>query len=665
MKRRESGASEVIGAVLLVSLVVIGGAIAAAFVFGQPTPKEVPHVSFSASLNSSAEVLTLYHTGGDSLEWDQYRVIVDGVDKTPNITASQQEKPWSFEAPLEIEGIPGPVGAIVLTYRDSSGGETVLRKVGFSDQTPVTTVAPPGPWTISGYKWNVTSTGQPIGPLNGIPIRLTKTQGDFDFPVEGRVATTDGNGYYIFPDLPAHEAMYSLAEEPNRTVWKPYSPSTGNYTSIPLNHHQTSAVKNFSNERLPPPSIKISGHKYNVTWKGDRIGPLPGIVINLTLMSGDAPGFPAQGKTTTTNDTGYYEFEVPGWWDFEVPAVLPTYRLTEEVDRADWNPYNPLSGVIENVQPPATGQDFSNWKVVPNKKISGYKWGYYNTTGWLIGPVPNIQIDLTLTSGEIPDTMQAGQTNTTRTDPNGYYEFVVSGFPASYTLRETMNLSEWRPWTPSTGSYENVPPGATRDFGNMRIVPLPLGGSVMRLEKEEETGTNTSGYLVGGTYLQVDTKGGDHVTFGTTEFTFGNNEEVRFVLNGDQDRGRLTITKGPTELIEFSFNVTMQKQINGVWTNVTGASGMITDIRITNLNKNKSTTESTLTYRQPPYNSTTMLRLDGRPRITSPPDDGTPLEFDNLHIVHDNSEHEGNNIMFIWLEPGQNSLLVEGDYVFL
>ncbi len=662
MKSGEFGASEVIGAVLLVGLVVIGGAIAAAFVFGQPTPKEVPHVSFSASLNSSAEVLTLYHTGGDTLEWDQYRVIVDGVDKTPNITASQQDKPWSFEAPLAIEGIPGPVGAIVLTYRDSSGGETVLRKVGFSDQTPVTTVAPPGPWTISGYKWNVTSTGQPIGPLSGVQIRLTKTLGDVDFPVGGMVATTDDSGYYTF-SVPEHEATYSLAEEVNLTVWKPHSPSTGEYASIPLSHHQTSAVKNFSNERLPPPPMKISGHKYNVTWRGAMIGPLSGIVINLTLMSGDVPGFPAQGMTATTNDTGYYEFEVPGWWDFEVPAVIPTYRLTEEVDRALWNPYNPISGVIENVPSGATGQDFSNWKVVPNKKISGYKWGYYNTTGWLIGPVPNIQIDLTLTSGEIPDTMQNAQTNTTRTNTSGYYEFVVSGFPASYTLRETMNLSEWRPWTPSTGSFENVPPGATRDFGNMRIVPPPLGGSVMRLEKTEAIETNTSGYLVGGTYFQCDTKGGDHVTFGTTEFQLSG--DVRFILNGDQDRGRMTVTKGGTDLIEFSFNVTMQKKVNGVWTNVTGASGLITGISITNINKNGIVQDSTLTYRQPPHTSDTMLRLDGKPRITSPPDDGTPLEFKDLHIVHDNSEHEGNNIMFIWLEPGHNSLLVEGDYVFL
>ena len=65
-----------IGAVLLVSLVVIGGAVIAAFVFGQPTPKEVPHVSFGVSLDDPSDILTLHHTGGDTLQWDEYDVYV-------------------------------------------------------------------------------------------------------------------------------------------------------------------------------------------------------------------------------------------------------------------------------------------------------------------------------------------------------------------------------------------------------------------------------------------------------------------------------------------------------------------------------------------------------------------------------------------------------------
>ena len=82
IKRRESGASEVIGTVLLVSLVVIGGATVAAFAFGQPAPKEVPHVNFGVALNDQTDILTLHHTGGDSLRWGEYNVTVFYTDGT-------------------------------------------------------------------------------------------------------------------------------------------------------------------------------------------------------------------------------------------------------------------------------------------------------------------------------------------------------------------------------------------------------------------------------------------------------------------------------------------------------------------------------------------------------------------------------------------------------
>ena len=660
-RERETGASEVIGAVLLVSLVVIGGAVVAAFAFGQQTPKEVPHVMFGVSLDSENELLTLHHTGGETLHPGEYGVT--WYDTNGTLYYAPEENisvTWAPDGDLQISEVDKRVGDVVLSYKDGAGGETVLRRVPFEDFNPAPVAIPSGPWTISGYKRNVTSSGQLIGPLKDVTIRLTKTQGEIDFPADGMVDVTDDDGYFSF-SVPEHQATYRLAEEEiNPTLWKPYSPASGQYDSITLTHHQTSVVRNFSNERLPPPPWKISGHKWNVTWKGENPEPLEGITINLTLVSGDAPGFPPQGRTATTNEYGYYEFEVPGYWEFEVPATLPTYRLTEEIDRDIWRPYAPASGVREvtlSASPGATDEDFSNWKIPPNKKIYGYKTGY-SPTGWYLGPVEGIRIDLTHTSGEFPDA-QIGRTITNYTDENGYYEFVVSGFPAEYTVKETDLPEYWTPWDPESGSFENVPPGARRDFKNMRV---PMGGKVIRLEKTEQINTATEGYLVGGSYFQVDTTGKDHVTINGSTYKFKNNDEVRFVINGDQNRGRMTVTKGGTDLVEFSFNVTMQKRVGGNWVDVEGASGLISDISITNINKNGIVTESTLTYRHPSYESWTMLRLDGETVIPSVVDQ-TPFEFTNLHIVHDNSQHEGNNIMWIWLEPGNNSLLVEGDYV--
>ncbi len=156
--------------------------------------------------------------------------------------------------------------------------------------------------------------------------------------------------------------------------------------------------------------------------------------------------------------------------------------------------------------------------------------------------------------------------------------------------------------------------------------------------------------------------------FGTTQFTFSNNDQVRFVINGNQTEGRMTVTKGGTDLVEFTFNATVQKQVNGVWTTA-GASGLITDISITNINKNGDIAESTLTYRQPSYvSSNTMLRLDGAARDHGPPEppNATPFEFANLHIVHDNRYARGQqHHVDLARRRSNNSLLVEGDYVYL
>ena len=124
----------------------------------------------------------------------------------------------------------------------------------------------------------------------------------------------------------------------------------------------------------------------------------------------------------------------------------------------------------------------------------------------------------------------------------------------------------------------------------------------------------------------------------------------------------MTVTKGGTDLVQWTFDTTVQKKVNGVWTTL--GSGPVTDVSITNINKNGIINDSTFTYRMPSYvSNNTMLRLDGEPVITAPPEplNGTPLEFVDLHIVHDNRFHEGNNIMWIWLTPDNNSLLVEGD----
>ena len=113
---RDSGVSEVIGAVLLVGLVVIGGAVVASFVSGQATPREVPHLNFGVAVNSEDHLLTLRHTGGDTLLNGTYRILLDGVPVSPD-----HYRNWSVNEPLEIPGVTVFKGSVIVTYLDEIG----------------------------------------------------------------------------------------------------------------------------------------------------------------------------------------------------------------------------------------------------------------------------------------------------------------------------------------------------------------------------------------------------------------------------------------------------------------------------------------------------------------------------------------------------------------
>jgi len=483
VNRRESGISEVIGAVLLVGLVVIGGAVVATYVLSEPAPKTMPHLSFSVDHDNTTRVLTLYHTGGDTLPWGEYRIYVDGVDKTWSV---RENKTWSFNSQLDVLDISQTPGDVVLSYVGSGSGETVLRKVIYADRTQTGPTAtgvapsvtatptpiPPGtPWTISGHKWNVSyPSGQRLGPVENVTITLRVTQGN---PGITELTTkTDVNGYYVF-SVPQHEATYQISE----TLVAPWSAHS---------------------------SPTISGVKIRPS----------------------------------------------------------TYQYSDK--------------------------DFENW-IIPTPTVT---------------PTPT-------------------ETATPTPTP-------------TVTTTVTITVSATATPTPTQ-------------------TPLVGGGEVVHLVKQ----IGGQGKLIGGTYFQCETKNKDFAVIGGTKYTFKNGDKIRFTINGDQDRGRITIDK--LDLKEFSFNVILQvMDSDGNW-DVLG-TGMVTSVSVSNINKNHFSDESTLRYELVSGTPVqTSLDLNGKNVINGV--DNHPLTFSNMHIVHDNRYHEGNNVLDIHLDGNSDYVLAQCDYV--
>jgi FlaG/FlaF family flagellin (archaellin) len=121
----ESGVSEVIGAILLISLVVIAVSVIAVVLFSQQTPQKIPNVNIMAGTdNKVPPTLYLYHNGGDTLTAGDFNVLVDGVIKSYSISGGGNE--WSLGKNLVVPVSTVPKN-VVLVYNSSGTGSVVLR----------------------------------------------------------------------------------------------------------------------------------------------------------------------------------------------------------------------------------------------------------------------------------------------------------------------------------------------------------------------------------------------------------------------------------------------------------------------------------------------------------------------------------------------------------
>ncbi len=82
-RQNEEAVSPVIGVILMVAITVILAAVIAAFVFGMGTPQKAPQASITiASASTALGNITLNHAGGDAIDLNKVKAIVDGVNSS-------------------------------------------------------------------------------------------------------------------------------------------------------------------------------------------------------------------------------------------------------------------------------------------------------------------------------------------------------------------------------------------------------------------------------------------------------------------------------------------------------------------------------------------------------------------------------------------------------
>lgn len=140
MKLTSDAVSEVIGAILLISIVSVAIAIIAVALLSSPPPAEVPHASIVAVRNNTTQKVTMVHAGGDDLDREQLLVRLDNGNaqstiSNPDFTMiPSSDRYWSPGESIQINVVPGP-SQIQLIY--TGGGGNVL-----IDTITVQSVAP-------------------------------------------------------------------------------------------------------------------------------------------------------------------------------------------------------------------------------------------------------------------------------------------------------------------------------------------------------------------------------------------------------------------------------------------------------------------------------------------------------------------------------------------
>lgn len=181
----DRGASETIGAVMLISVVVLAVAIIGVVLTSQGTPEKLPAVS--AIISSSNGVISIYHDGGDSLTSRDLSILVDGKEEPFTKSGSSGPWTWSVGDTISYDMSPDTPRTVRVVYKP---GSYTIASANFAamGSAPVPTistsptVSTPAP-SVSGITPSVGTAGSTVSITNlaganfqnGATVRLTRS----------------------------------------------------------------------------------------------------------------------------------------------------------------------------------------------------------------------------------------------------------------------------------------------------------------------------------------------------------------------------------------------------------------------------------------------------------------------------------------------------------
>jgi len=193
MKCRDRAVSEIIGSILLISIVVTAVSIVGVVLWSQPAPGKIPALDAIISEDTGNKMIRLYHDGGDLLPVEDFKILVDGNDYTTSFKKAGVLgwSTWASGESLDYTYSGTTAPALVQIIYNRAGSSSILAVAHFTDfvssgrtnMTPSRTIT-----ATSGTGGTITPSGQvslPSGSSQSFTITKNSGYSITDVTVDG------------------------------------------------------------------------------------------------------------------------------------------------------------------------------------------------------------------------------------------------------------------------------------------------------------------------------------------------------------------------------------------------------------------------------------------------------------------------------------------------
>jgi PKD repeat protein len=184
----ERAVSELIGALILISVIIAALALVGVMVLSQPPPQKIP--ALNAIISTNTQTVNIYHNGGDSFRAEDLQLLLNGQDFTSSFKedGSAGWSTWSVGQSLTYDIPPGnPVPSLIQIVYIGGGVSHLIASTG--EGSPGGALPVPAP---------VVTAITPNSGLGGTVVSITNLAGLNFF--SGATVKLTRAGY---PDIPA------------------------------------------------------------------------------------------------------------------------------------------------------------------------------------------------------------------------------------------------------------------------------------------------------------------------------------------------------------------------------------------------------------------------------------------------------------------------------